>query len=176
MIRAYRSASETKIKIPLRSFLRASPRMMNCSIAARWATARAPGEASARRARGGQHNSREQNEEDNDLQRQNAVDRHRRERRSATTVVASATTAAQEHRQRVAAMTICASTQTISPEVFGLGGTDGPRDAVAILCRNAHHQLPDAPPPPDDPPPPEKPPPPESPPPKSRRRPSIRPN
>jgi hypothetical protein len=33
-----------------------------------------------------------------------------------------------------------------------------------IFFRNAHHQLPEAPPPPDEPPPPEKPPPPDNPP------------
>src|SRR5512135_2042702 len=42
---------------------------------------------------------------------------------------------------------------------LGFGGADDAGDAVAVLCRNAHHQFPDAPPPPDDPPPPEKPPP-----------------
>src|ERR1700693_782260 len=39
-----------------------------------------------------------------------------------------------------------------------LGGADCGRDAFAVLCGNAHHQLPEAPPPPDEPPPPEKPP------------------
>src|SRR5580765_7558071 len=48
---------------------------------------------------------------------------------------------------------------------FLLGGANSDRNALAVLCRNDHHQLPDAPPPPDEPPPPEKPPPLEYPPP-----------
>src|ERR1700690_1607956 len=43
---------------------------------------------------------------------------------------------------------------------LALSGADGGRYTLAILFRNSHHQIPDAPPPPDDPPPPEKPPPP----------------
>src|ERR1700693_2625953 len=58
-----------------------------------------------------------------------------------------------------------------------LGGADCGRDAFAVLCGNAHHQLPEAPPPPDEPPPPEKPPPPPNPPPpEDRPEPSIDPS
>jgi hypothetical protein len=51
-----------------------------------------------------------------------------------------------------------ASTQTISPDVLVSAARIGGRDALAVVLRNVHHRLPEAPPPPDKPPPPEKPP------------------
>ena len=137
--------------MPQRSFFRAMPRAMNCSMATRCAT--------ARRARRGISATRTRGKQRSTTSTRNT--RTCSDRIRCTVIAVNATSSQGSASAATAAMRTgkrrgvggCLR-QHADDLARGsrLGGTDGFGDAFAILCRDAHHQLPEAPPPPDEPP------------------------